>query len=122
MNREVGAEWKEANIAIQEIMSAYVGLTRSETLLAQASRNLSILKEKIPKSMLARNGHELGRCLEVMNFLDLGEAVIFAAGERKETRRSHKRTDFPFANPLLNKQLLVTKEDEGFAGNWQKLN
>ena len=121
LGRKTGADWKEANTAIQELMSAYVGLTRSETLLDQASRNLSILKEKIPKSLLARNGHELGRCFEVLNLLDLGEAVIFAAGERKETRRSHHRPDYPFANPLLDQQLLVTRKDGGFVGNWQKL-
>ncbi len=121
LDRKIGAEWKEASIAVQEIMSSYVGLTRSETLLAQASRNLSILKDKIPKSMLARNGHELGRCLEVLNSVDLGEAVIFAAGERKETRRSHKRADFPFANPLLDKPFLVSKIDGEYEGNWKKV-
>jgi len=122
LGRKTGAGWKEANMAIQEIMSAYVGMTRSKTLLDQASRNLSILKEKIPKLLLARNGHELGRCFEVLNLLDLGEAVIFAAMERKETRRSHKRMDFPFTNPLLDKQLLVTRTNGNLAGNWEKLN
>ena len=122
LGRKTGADWKEANIAIQEIMSAYAGLTRSETLLDQASRNLSILKKKIPELLLARNGHELGRCFEVLNLLDLGEAVVFAARERKETRRSHNRPDYPFANPLLDQQLLVTRKDGGFVGNWQKLN
>jgi len=121
LGRKTGADWKEANTAIQELMSAYVGLTRSETLLDQASLNLSILKDKIPKSLVARNGHELGRCFEVLNLLDLGAAVIFAAGERKETRRSHHRPDYPFANPLLDKQLLVTRKDGVFVGNWQKL-
>ena len=121
LGRKTGADWKEANIAIQETMSAYAGLSRSETLLDQASRNLTILKEKISKSLLARNGHELGRCFEVLNLLDLGEAVVFASAERKETRRSHKRGDYPFTNPLLDKQLLVTKEDGNFVGDWQKL-
>ncbi|MFC1868690.1 FAD-binding protein [Thermodesulfobacteriota bacterium] len=121
LGRKTGADWKDANMAIQEIMSAYVGLTRSETLLDQASRNLSILKEKIPKSLFARNGHDLGRCFEVLNLLDLGEAVIFAAMERKESRRSHHRTDYPFANPLLDMQLLVTRKHGDLVGDWKKL-
>ena len=78
-------------------------------------------QEKIPKSIFARNGHELGRCFEVLNLLDLGEAVIFAAMERKETRRSHHRTDYPFANPLLDMQLLVTRDHDDFSGEWTKL-
>jgi succinate dehydrogenase/fumarate reductase flavoprotein subunit len=121
LGRKNGADWKEANIAVQEIMSAYVGLARSETLLDQASRNLSILKEKIRKSLLARNGHELGRCLEVLNLLDLGEAVIFAARERKETRRSHQRTDYPFSNPLMNMQLMVTRQNGNLVSEWRNI-
>ncbi|MFC1869557.1 FAD-binding protein, partial [Thermodesulfobacteriota bacterium] len=119
--RKVGASWVEANMAIQETMSAYVGMTRSETLLDQAARNLSILQKKIPGSLIARNGHELGRCLEVLNLLDLGEAVTFAARDRKETRRSHHRTDYPFTNPLLDQQLMVTKKDGKLVSEWKNL-
>jgi succinate dehydrogenase/fumarate reductase flavoprotein subunit len=121
LGREVGADWEEANIAIQEIMSTYVGMKRSETLLDQASRNLSILKKKVPKSLIARNGHELGRCLEVLNLLDLGEAVTFAARERKETRRSHHREDHPFTNPLMDLQQLVTWKDGKLVSEWKDL-
>jgi len=30
--------------------------------------------------------------------------------------------DFPFTNPLLDKQLLVTRTNGNLAGNWEKLN
>jgi len=121
LGRKVGSDWEEANIAVQEIMSAYVGKTRSETLLDQASRNLSILKKKMPKSLIARNGHELGRCLEVLNLLDMGEAVTFAAKERKESRRSHHRTDHPFTNPLMDLKQLVTWKDGHLVSEWKDL-
>lgn len=121
LQRKIGSGWDEANIAIQEIMNAYVGMTRSETLLDQASRNMSILQKKIPESLVAHNGHELGRCLEVLNLLDLGEAVIYAARERKETRGSHHRADYPFENPLLDSQLTVTRKDGKLGSEWKDL-
>lgn len=111
LNRNEGATWKEANIAIQQIMSEYAGTIRSETLLEQGLRNLRRLKKKVTETLVARNGHELGRCLEVLNLLDVGEASILCAQERKETRAKHNRTDYPFTNPLLNKVLVIRKEN-----------
>ncbi len=33
--------------------------------------------------------------------------------ERKETRGMHKRSDFPFTNPLLQDKFLTIRQDEG---------
>ncbi len=112
LSRKEGATWKEANLALQQIMSDYAGLVRSETLLEQGLRNVCRLKEKVSQTIVARNGHELGRCLEVLNLLDVGEAVMLCARERKETRGKHNRVDYPFTNPLLNKFLHI-KQEEG---------
>jgi succinate dehydrogenase/fumarate reductase flavoprotein subunit len=119
LNRKEGPDWEEANIAVQEIMHDYVGSVRSESLLQQADRNLKRLKENSYQSLKATNGHELGRCLEVFNLIDVGEAVIFAAQERKESRRTHRRSDYPFSNPLLDMQLVVTKKDGKLVGQWK---
>ncbi len=119
LSRKEGATWQEANLALQQIMSDYAGLVRSETLLEQGLRNLGRLKEKVNKTMVARNGHELGRCLEVLNLLDVGEAVMLCAKERKETRRKHNRTDYPFTNPLLDKFLHIRQEDGKPVFEWR---
>jgi succinate dehydrogenase/fumarate reductase flavoprotein subunit len=111
-SRKDGPTWQEANIALQQIMWEYAGLIRSESLLDQGLRNLGRLKERVSRSIKARNGHELGRCLEVMNLLDVGEVVMFAAGIRKETRGAHRRTDYPFTNPMMDKALVIRKEGE----------
>jgi succinate dehydrogenase/fumarate reductase flavoprotein subunit len=110
--REVGATWQEANMALQYIMSEYAGLVRSETLLDQGLRNLLRLREKAFRTISAKNGHELGRCLEVLNLLDNGEMVMLCAKERRETRGKQNRTDYPFANPLLDRILAIKKEDD----------
>ena len=75
-------------------------------------RYLRRLKEKTAHSMIARNRRELMHCLEVLNMIDIGEVLFIAADERKETRGMHRRPDYPFTNPLLDK-FLVVKNDNG---------
>jgi succinate dehydrogenase/fumarate reductase flavoprotein subunit len=110
LSRDEGATWKEANFAVQQIMAEYAGGVRSETLLDQGLLNLTRLREKVAGTLMARNGHELGRCLEVLSLLDVGELVMLCARERRETRANHRRTDYPFTNPLLDKALVIRKE------------
>ena len=110
--REDGPDWKEANTLLQQIMWDYAGLVRSETLLDAGLHALRRLEEKASTTMIARNSHELMRALEVLNMIKIGELVFVAARERKETRGKHIRVDYPFANPLLQK-LLIVKQHEG---------
>lgn len=109
-NREEGASWREVNIALQQIMNDYAGAIRSETLLKAGLGHLHRLKEKAYDTMMAQNQHELMRCLEVLDLLDVAELVFIAANERKETRGKHIRPDYPFANPLLDNKILVIKK------------
>ncbi len=120
-NRSVGATWQEANMTLQNIMWEYAGLVRSETLLDQGLRNLGRLKERAVKTLSAKNGHELGRCIEVLNLLDNGEMVMLCAKERRETRGRQNRTDFPFTNPLLDKILAIKKEGSEPVLVWKEI-
>lgn len=112
-SREVGADWKEVNLALQQTMYDYAGAVRSGTVLEAGLNHLRRLKRKAHSSMLARNQWELTRCLEVRNLLDLGELVLIAAAERKETRARHVRPDFPIADPRLEKSILLIREGKG---------
>jgi len=118
--REIGPDWKEVNIALQQIMNDYAGTLRSEVLLEAGLSHLRRLKDKAHATMTAKNQHELMRSLETLNLLDLGELVFVAAGERKETRGSHVRIDYPFTNPLLNKLLVVKKAADKPATEWRE--
>jgi succinate dehydrogenase/fumarate reductase flavoprotein subunit len=111
-NRKIGATWKEANICLQQIMFDFTGEVRSESLLEAGQSALSRLKRKAHDCLIAENPHELCRALEVINLLDVGELVLLAAKERKETRGKHKRPDYPFTNPQLTK-MIVIKQFEG---------
>lgn len=112
--RESGPTWKEANLALQQIMNDYAGVdVRSETLLNAGLKYLRDLKEKAVNSMTADNSHTLMRCLEALDLMQCGEVIFLTALERKETRGMHKRSDFPFTNPLLQDKFLTIKKTDG---------
>jgi succinate dehydrogenase/fumarate reductase flavoprotein subunit len=120
-NRKVGPNWKEANICLQQIMYDFTGEVRSETLLNAGLLALRRLKQKSHKDLIATNPHELCRCLEVLNMIDLGEIILIAANERKETRGKHIRTDYPFTNPLMSKLLIIKQENQNPKMEWRSL-
>ena len=121
-DREAGPGWKEANIALQQIMWDFSGQVRSETLLKAGLAALQRLKQKVHANIIARNPHELMRCLEVFSLIDLGELVFITASERKETRGKHIRPDYPFTNPMLAKLIVVRKVNGKPVVEWREIN
>ncbi|MBW2136327.1 MAG: FAD-binding protein [Deltaproteobacteria bacterium] len=117
--RESGPDWEETTVAMQQTMLDYAGHVRNETLLKQGLFHLRRIKEKAHKEMVARNPHELSRCLEVLNMLDLGEITFVMAMDRKETRGLHARPDYPFTNPTLNKRHIICKRDGRNLISWK---
>jgi succinate dehydrogenase/fumarate reductase flavoprotein subunit len=121
-NRKEGPDWREANIALQQIMQDYAGLVRSETLLTAGLSYLRRLKEKVRRGLMARNRWELTRCLETKNLLDLGELIFLAANERKETRGLHNRADYPLTDPVLDgKAIFVRRVNGEPVMEWRKI-
>jgi succinate dehydrogenase/fumarate reductase flavoprotein subunit len=118
LRRKDGPDWKEVNVALQQIMQDYAGDKRTENLLQAGRRYLHRLKEKAHHTMMARNQHELVRCLEVLNLIDVGELLMFAANERKETRAAHKRPDYPFTNPVLERFLVIRDKEGRPSAEW----
>jgi succinate dehydrogenase/fumarate reductase flavoprotein subunit len=114
LERETGPSWKEANLALQQIMGDYAGVdVRSETLLKAGLKYLGDLKTKVYKTLKADNSHTLMRSLEALDLMDCGQVIFLAALERKETRGMHRRSDFPFTNPLLADKFLTIRLDKG---------
>ena len=121
LSREGGPDWREANTLLQQIMWDYAGPIRSETFLGAGLDAVRRLKEEAQTEMIAGNSHDLMRALEVLNLIDIGELTFITALERKETRGKHIRVDYPFANPLLEKLLVVKKVDGKPALEWRKM-
>ena len=113
LSRKDGAGWQEVNIALQQIMQDYAGAMRSQPQLEAGLFHLGRLKRKALEIMRAGNQHEAGRCLEVLNLIDLGELVFLGALDRKETRGNHIRSDYPLLNPRFNKKVHIVKQVDG---------
>lgn len=123
--REGGASWQEANFALQQIMTEYADCgphrVRSETMLNAGIKYLGDLRKKIVKDMGASDAHELMRAAEVLNLLDLGEALMISARERKESRGRHLRSDYTFTNPLLrDKFLRIWRDGDEIRTEWRE--
>jgi succinate dehydrogenase/fumarate reductase flavoprotein subunit len=119
--QEEGPDWEETNIALQQVMYDYAGQVRNESLLRQGLSHLHRLREKTYTIMIARNPHELGRCLEVLNLFDIGELVFLMALDRKETRGLNMRPDYPFTNPLLSGLHIVQNIDGKPVIQWTEI-
>ena len=105
ISRKSGAHWMEVNSTLNQIMDKYVSVknVRSETLLKSAYKYLTDIKRYAVEQMKAENSHELVRCLEVLDLLDLGQATALCSENRKESRGMYnRRVDYPFTNPLMN--------------------
>ena len=105
--RENGPEWEETTIALQQTMLDYVGKVRNESLMKQGLAHLRFIRKKAEETIMAKNSHELGRSLEVLNMLEIGELTFLMALNRKETRGLHVRPDYPYTNPTLNQAHII---------------
>ncbi len=99
---------------MREVMWQKVGLIRSEGLLIEAEAELAELRDR-----LARAGCPAGRpynlawmdCLNLENSLEVCEAIVRAARERRESRGSHFRSDFPaLDNAAFLGNLLLSRD------------
>jgi succinate dehydrogenase/fumarate reductase flavoprotein subunit len=111
LSRKELASWKEALAACQDIMAYYAGEWRYETLLKAGLIQIRMLKERASDALMAKDTHELMRCLEALNLMDIGEAAILATMQRKETRstmrESFVRVDYPKSDAAMNKFLII---------------
>ena len=125
MDRESGADWKEANLALQQIMSGYAPAApyhvRSETLLNAGLKYLGDLRRTMLDEVRTPCSHTLMRAMETLDLMDVGEIIMHGALERKESRALHQRSDYPFTNPLLaDKFLQIWREDGRIHTEWRE--
>ncbi|MFV0527287.1 MAG: FAD-binding protein [Lachnospiraceae bacterium] len=121
-----GAGWQEFNQGIQQILNDYAGIeyVRSEPLLQAGLQYLAQLEKNAREEISVRTSHDLMRALECFDLLQIGRLLCLCALERKETRGLHKRSDYPFTNPLLSKKMLMIFTDENQAPvvQWRSMN
>ena len=117
LERPRGATWKEANLALQQLMDSYAAAgphrLRSATLLNAGLKYLADLRRDAEAQIKAEDPHSLMRAIETLDLMDNGEIVMHAALERKESRDLHRRSDYTFTNTLLADKFVTVRKQNG---------
>lgn len=115
------ADWREAQWAVWQIMHTYaLPPKRTENTLMAGYNQLCRVRKKFHEMLKAANQRDLYHCFELMNLMDATEVVLLSVNERKESRFTAKRMDYPFTNPMLEKFLIVSRKDGKPAFRWEK--
>ncbi len=100
-----GIEPQELEERLQRLMDEYAGgvsqfFRITEERLEYAIKRIQLLREDAENHIFAKNLHELMRCLEVFDLLDVAETLLHHLSARKETRWPgwQSRTDYPERN------------------------
>jgi fumarate reductase flavoprotein subunit len=84
---------------MQKTMEESAGIYRNGSTLERASAKLRDLQGRYRRIALDDHSYtfntELTAALELSYMLDIAEAIVKSALERRESRGSHQRTDFP---------------------------
>ncbi len=110
---------------LQQLMQRNVGIVRSQADLDEALVKLADLRERSAGVKCGGNiqfnpGWHLA--LDLSNMLDISEAVVRAALERKESRAAHTREDYPEASAEWGQvNLIVRQTPTGIEVHHQRL-
>jgi fumarate reductase flavoprotein subunit len=84
---------------LQQTMDGSVGIYRDEAGLRHAAERLAELRQRIRHLALDDHSHtfntELVAALELANMLEVAEAIVHSARQRRESRGAHQRSDHP---------------------------
>ena len=95
LKREAGIQYQTIKIQCDDIFdSGLLGPIRSEKKLKQALETVLEIRENVPK-LVAKDYHELTRCIGVGNALLFPELIARCAMLRTESRGTHFREDYP---------------------------
>lgn len=89
---------------LQQVMSDYVGIVRSDERLHRAMRRLDILHEET-EQLYERTVPSPQLC-QVRNLITVGYLIVKGASFRKESRGLHYNTDHPFKSELVQNIVL----------------
>jgi len=103
---------------MHQIMEESAGIYRTETALKEATGKLKRLQERFQDLSLDDHSHtfntELTAALELSYMLDVAQTILHSALERRESRGSHQRTDYPQRDDerFLTHSLAYRAEDD----------
>ena len=107
--------WKELQAGLCRIMQDYCGEFKNEDTLRQGLWWLNSIREGEASQTYIRNPHELGRYLECMMRLTVGEIMMHASLARKASSQhlDFKRMDYPQTDPPEWEKFITIKMEQG---------
>jgi len=127
LTRNRGTDPIDLESAVRSISTDYVGYFKEGGMMKRGLEKLRELRDQHLHSLVARNPHELMRCLEVRNIFDMVEMHIRASLRRTETRIRknglwpHYRVDYPELDPNWEKLIVIKKQDGEMALSTQEI-
>ncbi len=112
LRRQTGTQPQDIMKKIKQIMWDKVGIIRDEKKLQEAGKDIRNLEKKA-RELTAKTLKELQAAIEVQNMLEVAEAVILGAIERKESRGAHYRSDYPERSEQWEKNIHIYKDKKG---------
>ena len=83
------------------------------------------MRRRAEQTLCAAGQHELGRCLEAFNLMDIAEAALLCSRERRETRLNRydpfRRVDHAEENPAMDKFLVYSRKDNQASFRWRAM-
>ena len=119
---ETTKNFNAMRVSMGKMMFDKVGIHRTEQSLTEAFSYLTYLRSEVYSLHCVNkertNNVELIAILELRNALEVAEAVVLAAGKRKESRGAHHRDDYKLSNKAMEKPITVTE----FRPNFFRIN
>jgi succinate dehydrogenase/fumarate reductase flavoprotein subunit len=113
--RSGGMGWKELKAGICRIMQDYCGEYKNAETLELGLRWLESIRESEASTAFARNPHELGRTVECLTHLTVGEIIMQASLARRASSLflDFRRLDYPAEDPLDWNKIVTIRLDDG---------
>ena len=115
IKRAGGTSWKELNIQVSRIMQDYCGESKHESTLNAGLRWFKEVRKSEASNLYARNPHELGRALDCLSLITVGEIIMSASLLRKSSNAhlGFRRLDYPVNNPKEWRKFITIKLQDG---------
>jgi len=115
IRRKGGIAWKELNVGINKVMQSFCGDPRHERLLNMGLVMLDDLKDVVNSDIYARDPHDLGRLLGVVDILTAAEMIIHSSLARKASSvyLHFNRLDYPEKDPAEWQKFVTIKQEDG---------
>ena len=97
LNVEKGYDANWARDVLHGIMAPYwVSAVKTEAMLNAALVQVEYMRDHVVPKLQARTSHDLRLCIEMKHKVQSAELKLRAGLERKESRGTHYRADFPY--------------------------